>query len=250
MDLSLSLFTSLAVVYLAISYFVSRFNLGVTKAKIVAIVRTSVQLLFLGYIIKYIFSIDRVSLQFLVMILMTVFAIFGSAFIKSRAKGLKFILFCSLVLSVWPATLITIGAVDHNLLFDIKFILPIFGMVMGNSLNGISLGIERFKSELEQNKELIQYYQYMGATKKEGILFAFQNAYRASITPILNTMNIAGLVSFPGLMTGQILAGRDPVLSAFYQVFIMFLISISIYLGSLSGIYLTYKLRFDDIIEN
>ena len=98
--------------------------------------------------------------------------------------------------------------------------IPLLGMILGNSVTGVSLAAERLASDLKADRDLVEQRLALGATSRQASMPALRAAVRASLTPILNNMSIAGIVSIPGMTTGQILAGADVIEAVRYQIMI------------------------------
>ena len=118
-------------------------------------------------------------------------------------------------------------------------------MVLGNTLNGISLGMDRLGEELDGKRDQVETLLALGATRWEAARAPVQQALRTGMMPTINSMMVVGLVSLPGMMTGQLLAGADPMQAVMYQIVIMFLIAAGTSLGTLSVILLGYRRLFN-----
>ena len=117
-------------------------------------------------------------------------------------------------------------------------------MILGNTLNGISLGLDRLGSELASKRDQVDTLLALGATRWEAARAAVQQAVRTGMIPTINSMMVVGLVSLPGMMTGQLLAGVDPLQAVMYQIVIMFLIAAGTSLGTVSVVLLGYRRLF------
>jgi len=116
--------------------------------------------------------------------------------------------------------------------YDPRYALPILGMILGNTMNGVSLGLDRLVSGAQLQRAGIEARLMLGAEAPEAMHGVIRDAMRAALIPTINGMAAAGLVSLPGMMTGQILAGVEPVEAVKYQLLIMFLIGGGTGLGS------------------
>ena len=119
-------------------------------------------------------------------------------------------------------------------------VITLLGMVLGNSLTGISLGMDRFLSDLRSKRGEVEMRLTLGATRWEACRDVFVGAARTAMIPILNTMSVAGIVSIPGMMTGQILAGQSPMQAVRYQIMIMFVIAAAIAIGVMLSLGLAF----------
>ena len=178
---------------------------------IYANIRMLVQLLLVGYILTFIFETDSPILVILVII----FMISMSAFIALRplqAKGIKpfLIVLMSLGVSgIGVLLLVTQIILDLPRWFEPQYVIPLAGMVFANSMNTISLVGERFNAELKRGEDYIE---------------ARNIAMGAAMIPQVNALLAVGLVALPGMMTGQILSGVDPLTAARYQIMVMCMI--------------------------
>ena len=114
------------------------------------------------------------------------------------------------------------------------------GMVLGNTLNGISVGLSTLTNELSQRRGEIDTALSLGATRYEAALPTLRQSIRLGMTPIINSMMVVGLVSLPGMMTGQLLSGTSPIEAVKYQIMIMFLIASATALGTVGVVALSY----------
>ncbi|KAK9840558.1 hypothetical protein WJX81_000987 [Elliptochloris bilobata] len=119
-----------------------------------------------------------------------------------------------------------------------QYFIPILGMLLGNAISGVSVGLSTLLEELATGKDRIELKLAIGASRWEATQETLQRATRVALTPILNQMNVVGIVSIPGMMTGQILSGSDPSQAARYQMIIMFMIAATTAAGSVSTLML------------
>jgi putative ABC transport system permease protein len=134
--------------------------------------------------------------------------------------------------------------VDVNPWYLPQYFIPLLGMVLGNMLNGVSLGLETFLSSLKEGRSEIETSLLTGASSWEAALPFLQRSIRTGLIPMTNTMMVAGLVSIPGMMTGQLLAGVDPKSAVKYQIVVMFLIFSATALGTVLACFGMYRKLF------
>jgi putative ABC transport system permease protein len=101
--------------------------------------------------------------------------------------------------------------------------IPISGMIIGNALNSATLTVNRFVSEITHRENEIEMYLSLGAPVKSAVHDSFMESVRAALIPNINGLMMVGLVQLPGIMTGQILAGIDPLIAIRYQIMIMYM---------------------------
>lgn len=188
-----------------------------------ALFRMLIQLILIGYVLTYIFASDSPYLVVLILSVMLVAAsLIALRPLQKRNKSLYLYAFLAIFLGgVFTLIMVIFGVLDLNPWYEPKFLIPIAGMIFANSMNAVSLAAERFESELE---------------RKNSYVDARATAYKAALIPIVNALFAVGLVSLPGMMTGQILSGVDPLVAVRYQMMVMLMIlgsagiSVAIYL--------------------
>jgi putative ABC transport system permease protein len=129
--------------------------------------------------------------------------------------------------------------------YKAQYVIPIAGMVIGNSMTGIALTLERVFADLDSRSGEVLGLTALGATPWEAARASVRSALRAGLIPTINAMAAAGIVFIPGMMTGQILAGADPLAAAQYQIVVMLMVSAATAVGSILAALLTYRRRFD-----
>jgi putative ABC transport system permease protein len=123
--------------------------------------------------------------------------------------------------------------------------IPLLGMILGNALTGISLGLDSLGGELATKRRLVETLLALGATRWEAARQPVQQAVRTGMIPLINSMMVVGIVSLPGMMTGQLLVGVNPLHAVRYQIVIMFLIASGTALGTVSVVLLSYRRLFN-----
>lgn len=136
---------------------------------------------------------------------------------------------------------VTTLVLDIEPWYRAQYVIPMAGMLLGNSLTGLSLTLDRLLDELVVQRPAIEARLAMGATLREATLPHVREAMRAGMIPILNSMSVVGIVSLPGMMTGQILSGTDPQRAVAYQILIMFMMAGSTALATMVWTRLTLR---------
>jgi len=223
-----------------------RMSLGITKDLAIATVRTYAQLLALGFVLRWVFAINSPWLVVGLILLMVLFAaqiilkrspdappgIFGSAFVAMALTGfIVTFAVTGVIVQVQPWYLP-------------QYVIPLAGMVLGNSMTGISLAIERVYADFDSREDELLALVALGATPWEAAHGSVRDALRAGLIPTINSMAAAGLVFIPGMMSGQILAGADPVTATGYQIVVMLMVAAATAMGSVIALLLTYHRRF------
>ena len=210
-------------------------RLGLTRSLAIAATRCMLQLGAIGLILKKIFQINS---PYLVLAWLAFMLFMASREAVRRAKS-KYKGINLDALATMTFTSLTVGLLVTQVIikvrpwYDPQYVIPIFGMIFGNSLNGICLCLDRFLEYLRSRQREVELALCFGATRQEAVLEGARQAVRTGMIPIINNMTVAGIVSLPGMMTGQIVAGASPVQAVAYQIVIMFMIAASNALGSM-----------------
>ncbi len=109
--------------------------------------------------------------------------------------------------------------------YDPRYLVPIFGMIVGNVMNGAALVAERLLSEMDARRGEVEAYLALGAAPTRAAAAPVRRALTAALIPSVNGLAVVGLVALPGMMTGQILAGSSPLLAVRYQVVVAFMLA-------------------------
>lgn len=206
----------------------------------VAVLRMTLQLLFVGFYLQVVFQLDRPwlsGLWVLVMIIVADFSILRTAGLRIRKLALP--LFISLLVGTAIPLLYFVGAIlwQPNIL-EARFVIPIGGMILGNCLRSNVIGLRRFYQAIRSGEKGFIQQLADGATLPEATKPYLAAALHEAIAPTIATMATVGVVSLPGMMTGVILGGADPRVAVMYQIAIM----IAIFTGTVLTIFLAVLL--------
>jgi len=223
-------------------------KLGLLKSLVWGTVRTFVQLTLIGYALTYIFQINNLWLIILIITIMCYIASRAAVKRTPNVSGHPTVpAFLSLVASTYlVGTIVTTLIISPDPWYSARIAIPIFGMILGNSMNGIALSLDRLYLEARARAFEIEAMLTFGATPWEAIQTSVQEAIRAGMTPTINSLMVVGLVSLPGMMTGQILGGADPREAVRYQIVVMLMIAAAVAIGCLILVGLSYKKLFND----
>jgi len=218
------------------------------KDLLIGAVRTFVQLIAVGYVLNLVFAVEQwyaIIPLLLLMIGVAIHTIIGRQTYKF--KNIVPIITISLVIGT-GSTLILVIVVIINVdpWYTPQYIIPIMGMILGNSMNGVALAAERLSSEIIGKRQLIETRLSLGATSREAVSDIVTASVRAAMIPTINTLMTVGIVSLPGMMTGQILAGTSPILAVKYQIIVMYMITASVMISSVLIVYRGYKQFFTE----
>lgn len=222
-------------------------SLGLLRTLAIATLRTYLQLIALGFVLTWIFQTHSAWIVlgvFLFMMLMTAQILLNR--VTHKPPRLYLSTFTAVFISATVVTFSVTGLIIHvEPWYDARYVLSIGGMVLGNAMNGISLSLERLFDDFNKRADEINQILALGGTPWEASQPSIRTALTAGFTPILNSMSAVGLVMIPGMMTGQLLAGAEPIQAAKYQIIVMLMISAATALGSMVSVYLVYKRAFD-----
>ena len=190
-----------------VGYFYSKWSGNKTEI-IYATTRMVIQLLLVGYVLIYIFNDNNLYLGIFILS----FMFFVSSWIALRNTQNKTLshfykIIASIVISnIFHIILIINFILDFDHFYEPRYVIPIAGMIIANSMNVISLAIERFEKEFSKNEDFEE---------------ARRVSFKSAMIPQINSLFAVGLVSLPWMMTGQILSGIDPLVAVRYQIMIM-----------------------------
>lgn len=225
--------------------FVLELDLG--KRLLIAAARTTVQLLLIGLVLQKIFELDHWAPVLGLALVMVLIA--GLAAVRRTSRrfpGIWISSTLSILVSSWLVAGIALTSIVRvDPWYLPQYAIPFLGMILGNALTGISLGLDRFAETLVRGKDQVELYLTLGGTRWEAALPAIREAVRTGMIPILNSMTVVGLVSLPGMMTGQMLAGVPPAEAVKYQIVIMFLIASVTAMGTVGAVLLSYRRLFN-----
>ncbi len=246
-DVTLLVSLSLLTASAAIS---ERLGLGQGRTLVLSCLRAAVQLLLVGQILKYVFALDSpvVLGGYLAwMIGAAVWVVWGRIGPRKIFALRKFDIVLVLV-GLGTSTVVLaqqVRVMGGDRLPASATLVSFVGIVLGNVLTSLSLAVERFQSEVKASRSLIEARLLGGASIWEAGSESRRIALRAGMTPILNALASAGIVSLPGALTGQLLSGQDPVNAVRVQVLILFALALSSWAGC-SALLLLLSRRWTD----
>ncbi|MGE7950103.1 ABC transporter permease [Lysinibacillus sp. NPDC093688] len=239
---------SLTLIFVLIPLLLSKtLKLGLEKDTLIATIRSIIQLLAVGYILKFVFDAQSYIYIFLMIALMLLVATLNA---RKKGKGIKGI--------TWKIalTLIVVECVTQGVLlgFNIvpstaQYIIPISGMMIGNSMVLSVLFLNRFTSEIASHQNEIELILSLGGTPKQAIHRQLMNAIKASMIPTIESQKTIGLVQLPGMMSGQIIGGADPIQAVQFQLLIIFALLTAATLSSIMIGFLSYPALFNERMQ-
>jgi putative ABC transport system permease protein len=234
-------------------------RLGLGRSLLLASVRMVVQLLLVGFVLEWLFRQDRAPLILLMGAAMaTIAGVSAVQRTRHRFAGI----YLNSLLSVMASSALVTGLAVAGLIrpqpwYAPQYLIPLLGMVLGNTLNGLSLGLDRFMEGLRAGRDQVETDLALGATRWEACRTVVREAIRVAMIPTINSMMVMGLVSLPGMMTGQILQGAAPAAAVRYQIVILFMVASATALGVFGVVGLAYlrltssdhQLRLDRLVR-
>jgi len=239
---------SLTLIFVLIPIVLSKtLKLGLEKDTTIATLRSIIQLLAVGYVLKFVFDAESFIYILLMISLMILTATLNA---RKKGKAIKGI--------TWKiaVTFMIVEAVTEGILlgFEIvpataQFIIPISGMLIGNSMVLSILFLNRFTAEIEASRDQIELILSLGGTPKQAIHRQLKSAIRASMIPTIESQKTIGLVQLPGMMSGQIIGGADPVQAVQFQLLIVFALLTTAALSSILVGFLSYPTLFNERMQ-
>ncbi len=238
-----------ALLSLATSFLYYAEHRALQRQLLIAMARMAAQLTLIGFVLTFLFA--QMSGTWVAVAMLVMFAVatreclarnpyrFRDAsgwWIGALAVGSTNLLVVLLALNV---------VIQPDPWFHPQYAIPVFGMLIGNSLNTISVGMTRVSDALANNTAMVEQRLMLGMGPAEAVRPLTQRALHDGVIPIMNNMAAAGIVSLPGMMTGQILSGTEPSLAIRYQILIFLLIFVSAVAGAFIAVHLTARRLFD-----
>ncbi len=224
-----------------------KYKVKLVREIVISVLRMTVQLGFIGVFLKYIFQLNSPLINFvwiLVMLMITNYTILRRSGLNIR----KFFLTTAIGLIISTTIVMfffIVILVKPDPIYDARYLIPITGMLLGNCLRGNILGLERFYSNISKQRGEYLTYLTLGATFQEAILPFMQDALKSALNPMIASIATIGLVSLPGMMTGQILGGSFPLTAIKYQLAIMIAIFVGMAISVVINLQLSFRKAFN-----
>jgi putative ABC transport system permease protein len=227
-----------------------RLQAGISGQLLVAALRTAVQLTLIGLVLKTLFAHVHpgwVSLLALFMLLVAGREVMARQERRFTGWWGYSIGTVSMFLSSFTVTVFALIVIlGDSPWYAPQYAIPLLGMLLGNTMSGIAIALDRLTQTAWQQRGMIEARLILGARAHDAVADLRRQAIRSGLIPIINAMAAAGVVSLPGMMTGQILAGAPPVEAVKYQILIMFLIAVGTGLGTLAAVMIGSRRLFDE----
>ncbi|MFC0309528.1 ABC transporter permease [Gallibacterium trehalosifermentans] len=238
-------FINFSLVYLlllVVLFIMKKCQINQSKLLFVASLRMTIQLILAGFILTYIFKNPHPIFTLLYLVAMIIFAVHR---VLSKNPSLnrhfKYAIAGSISFSGLAVLAFFIIVVVKENFFHPQYVIPLSGMIMGNAMTGVNLGVKTFRESLASERQRIETLLNFGTTPQR-ILTPFVNqALESALLPTLNSMVGMGIVALPGLMTGQILSGTLPNTAILYQIAMMIAICTAVCLSVFGSLYFGYR---------
>ncbi len=235
---------SFTLAFVAIAIILSTWlKIGVERDIIIATVRSTIQLLIVGYILKIVFGLNNPLFIVLMIILMIAVATQNASKRGNGIVGVTWRILIAITIAEVIAQSLLVGL--HIIPAKAQYLIPISGMIIGNAMIVSGLLLNRLQSEAASHRQEIITLLALGGTPKQSMMPFVKQAIRASLIPTIDSTKTMGLVQLPGMMTGQIIAGADPIIAVRFQLVVLFSFMASAMIASITLGFLTYPSLFN-----
>lgn len=220
----------LALGMLAIAIGLSAWQqLGIELSLAIAAARSILQLLVLGYLLAFVFAFDNPWAVIVALgIMLTIAAVVARNQISKKYPALLPLVWMSILVStVLTLSYTNLLVIQSEKWYQPQYLIPLAGIILGNAMNAAAIAGERLVSTINASQLEIETHLSLGATPQQAVNQYRQDAIKAGLIPTLNSMMVVGLVTLPGIMTGQLLSGINPLDAASYQILIMFMLALA-----------------------
>lgn len=240
-------FSLIYVLLLIVLFIMKKCKIQQSKLLVIASVRMTVQLIIAGLVLTYIFKNPHPLFTITYIIIMLVFTIQR---ILSKNKNInkqfKYAIAWAMIFSSLPIIIFFVCIVIGESIFNPQYMITISGMILGNAMTGVSLGINTFNTTFHEQRGKMEVLLNMGATPKNILEPLVNYSLETALLPTLNSMLGMGIVALPGMMTGQILSGTLPSTAILYQISIMIAICTVVCLSVFLSLYWGHKSLYND----
>ena len=210
-------------------------RLGLSWNLAIATGRTVLQLFAVGFFLAVVFDWRNPWAVLAVLVIMlTIAAIVARNRISKKiVRLLPLVWGCLLISTSLTLTYISLLVIRPETWYEPRYVIPLAGIVLGNAMNAASIAGDRLVSTLQNSRLEIETHLSLGATPDQAIAQYRREAVKAGLIPTLNSMMVVGIVTLPGIITGQLLSGVNPLNASLYQMLIMFMLAFSTLLTAL-----------------
>lgn len=225
-------------------------HLGIGRGLLISAARATLQLMLVGLVLKTLFT--QTSLWLIALITLVMLAVAGYEVMARQRRHFRGLWgyglgTLSMFISSFTITLLALTTVIQiHPWYHPQYLIPLLGMLLGNTMSGVAIALDNLTRTTWEQRQRIEARLMLGHEWHQAIGPIRQDALRSGMIPIINAMTTAGIVSLPGMMTGQILAGSPPMEAAKYQLMILLLIAVGSGLGSMAAVWGGSRRLFDE----
>lgn len=246
-EMTIGQFALVYLLLLIVLFVMKKAKIQRTKLLVWASVRMTVQLVLAGLVLTYILKNPHPLFTVAYLLAMTTFAtlrVLGKN--KHLNKKFKTAIALSLLGAGTLVVFFFVVAVVRTDFFNPQYTIPLSGMIFGNAMTGLTLALKSFNENLSSQRNRVESLLYVGVTPKKILLPLVNSALETALLPTMNSMLGMGIISLPGMMTGQILSGTLPMTAILYQIAIMIAITTVVCLTVFSALYFGYRTLYND----
>jgi putative ABC transport system permease protein len=208
--------------------------------------RTLLQLVLVGYLLRYVFALDLWYVVAGILVIMVVFA--GRIAVQRQQRAFEG-LYGITTGSIFVVSLVTLGIITWVIInvqpwYEPRYLIPLAGMVIGNAMNGSALAANRLTAEMNTRRAEVEAYLALGGTPRQATQRVVRETMRAAMIPTINSLMSVGIVHLPGVMTGQLLSGTSPLTAVKYQILIMYMLVFVVAFTGIGVVTLGYRKYF------
>ena len=228
-QLSVIQFSLIYLLLIIVLFIMKKSKINQTRLLLVASIRMSLQLVLVGYLLQYIFANPKPFYTIIFLVVMILFSI--NRVLKGRTdlnRNFKISIAASLTFSGLFVLIFFVTVIVNKSVFNPQYTIPLAGMIIGNAMTGISIGIKTFMDSIQKDTPKINTLINLGVHPRDILKPFVNNALETALIPTINSMLGMGIIFLPGMMTGQILSGTMPTTAIMYQIAIMIAICTSV----------------------
>lgn len=225
-------------------------RLGVTRSLLIASARTGIQLALIGLVLEALFASAR--LYWIALLATVMLLVAGREVMARQQRRLRGIWAFgigtgAMFVSSFAVTILALTVIiGPSPWYAPQYAIPLLGMMLGNTMTGVALSLDRLNEAVWHQRAVIENRLMLGQTWREAVEDIRKDAMRGGMMPSINAMAAAGIVSLPGMMTGQILAGSPPAVAVKYQILVMLIITVGTGFGALMAVSWGSRRLFDE----
>ncbi|MBD3640236.1 MAG: iron export ABC transporter permease subunit FetB [Marinobacter sp.] len=225
-------------------------RLGITRSLLIASARTGIQLALIGLVLEALFASAR--LYWIALLATVMLLVAGREVMARQQRRLRGIWAFgigtgAMFVSSFAVTILALTVIiGPSPWYAPQYAIPLLGMMLGNTMTGVALSLDRLNESVWRQRAVIENRLMLGQTWREAVEDIRKDAMRGGMMPSINAMAAAGIVSLPGMMTGQILAGSPPAVAVKYQILVMLIITVGTGFGALMAVSWGSRRLFDE----